>query len=70
MFSLMPQEVPSFSTLFRPFGHFLWVSIVGTTGLLTIVLVISGSNFSLGTIVLKGKFIMTPSSKLLWLFFM
>ena len=48
MFSLRPQEVPSFSTLFRPFGPILWLSIAGAVGILSIALVITSRT-------IKGK---------------
>ena len=40
LFSKSPQEVTSYSTLFKPYGPVLWVLIFVTVGLLTMALVI------------------------------
>ena len=56
MYSLRPQEVQSFLTLFLPFGPKVWLSLALTVGSLTILLMITGENkTSLGSVDFKGK---------------
>ena len=37
--SHMPQEVPSFTTLFTPFGPYVWISLIGSIVMMVILLV-------------------------------
>ena len=40
MISLNPQEVPSYTTLFSPFGLYVWMSLIGSIAIMIILLVI------------------------------
>ena len=38
IYSLKPQEVPSYTTLFSPFGPFVWMSLIGSITMMVVVL--------------------------------
>ena len=55
MYSLKPQEINNYLTLFNPFGPFLWMCISLTALCLIFVLVITGETTSLRNIEFKGQ---------------
>ena len=55
MYSLKPQEINNYLTLFNPFGPFLWMCIALTALCLIFVLVITGETTSLMNIEFKGE---------------
>ena len=55
MYSLKPQEINNYLTLFNPFGPFLWMCIALTALCLIFVLVITGETTSFTNIEFKGE---------------
>lgn len=55
MYSLRPQEINNYLTLFLPFGPLLWLCIALTVMSLIFVLIITGETTSLRNIDFKGK---------------
>ena len=55
MYSLRPQEINNYLTLFNPFGPFLWLCIALTALCLIFVLIMTGETTSLRNVEFKGK---------------